>query len=239
MSSQPVAIPQTLTTMEACMQLAKGPEDRFWKAQEAIGGVVAAQPGFVGVIGGPIAHSEWMYFCGKFETSVDMDNWYKSRSHQPVMSRAHEEWFDAYYIRKWRVPEVGEALEGPIFSEISLSRPTALSADELQTLFEAIDEGLSEFDTMPFETLAGKFENQPFQLVGPLQEFPQLAPARYLVLTHWRSAEEAQAWVESEAMEKLTALGDVRSDLHVQIVHKPGERNHLSGDGAHRGWSRH
>lgn len=239
MSSQPVTTPQTLTTMEACMQLAKGPENRFWKAQEAIGGVVAAQPGFVGVIGGPIAHSEWMYFSGKFATSVDMDNWYKARSHQPVMSRAHEEWFDAYYIRKWRLPEAEEALEGPIFSEISLSRQTALSDDELQTLFEAIDQGLSEFDAMPFETLAGKFENQPFQLVGPLQEFPQLAPARYLVLTHWKRTEEAQAWVESEVIEKLKALGDVRSDLHIQIVHKPGERNHLNGDGTHRGWSRH
>lgn len=31
MSSQPVAIPQTLTTMEACMQLAKGPKTDFGK----------------------------------------------------------------------------------------------------------------------------------------------------------------------------------------------------------------
>jgi hypothetical protein len=34
-----------------------------------------------------------------------------------------------------------------------------------------------ESGALPFETLTGVFEAQPHQLVGPLQEFPALAPS--------------------------------------------------------------
>jgi len=69
-------IPQTLTTMEAGFTLVPGTEDEFWAEQERIGPVVASQPGFAAVIGGPIHNSEWLYFCGKFDTPSLMDQWY-------------------------------------------------------------------------------------------------------------------------------------------------------------------
>ena len=55
----------------------------------------------------------------------------------------------------------------------------------------------------PFETLAGRYERQPYQFVGPLQEFPQAAPVRYLLLTHWTSPEAAECWLASDVMMAL------------------------------------
>jgi hypothetical protein len=170
--------------MEACMTLASGPEAQFWKAQERMGEIVAAQPGFRAVIGGPIANSEWMYFCGKFATPDDMNLWYDSRQHTPVMNKAYDTWFDAFYIRKWRLPAEGEELTGPLFCETAIVPPAALDEATAASVFASLNEALPRFGPRPFETLAGQFEPQPFQFVGPLEEFPQVAPVRYLLLTH-------------------------------------------------------
>ena len=45
-----------------------------------MGPVVASQPGFLAVIGGPIAASSWMYFCGKFATPDDMNAYIQSET---------------------------------------------------------------------------------------------------------------------------------------------------------------
>jgi antibiotic biosynthesis monooxygenase (ABM) superfamily enzyme len=237
--SGPTAIPQTLTTMEACMTLAAGPEAEFWRAQERMGAVVAAQPGFRAVIGGPIANSSWMYFCGKFETPDDMDKWQHSRQHRPVIDKAYSTWFDAFYIRKWRLPAEGEELTGPLFCETAIVPDAALDEATLNSVVASLTEALPRFGPRPFETLAGRFETQPFQFVGPLEEFPQVAPVRYLLLTHWDDAQGVKAWLDSAEMKALGELGAVSTDLHVQILHAPGEREGLSADGSHRGWSRH
>ncbi|MBO0873107.1 MAG: hypothetical protein J2P19_06900 [Pseudonocardia sp.] len=237
--SGPTATPQTLTTMEACMTLAAGPEAQFWRAQERMGPVVAAQPGFRAVIGGPIANSSWMYFCGKFDTPEDMNRWYQSRRHAPVMEKAYSTWFDAFYIRKWRLPAKGEELTGPLFCETAIVPEAALDATTAAAVFASLSEALPRFGPRPFETLAGQFEPQPFQFVGPLEEYPQVAPIRYLLLTHWDDAKTLDNWLGSAQMKALDDLGEVTTDVHVLIRHRPGERKHLNEDGSHRGWSRH
>ncbi|HZE67554.1 MAG TPA: hypothetical protein VE081_13025 [Sporichthyaceae bacterium] len=228
--------PQTLCTMEAAMKLSPGPEADFWAAQERIGPIVAAAPGFLGVIGGEIADSTWMYFSGKFETPEHMNRWYHDEKHKPVMAAAHTMWFDAVYIRKWRRPEEGEALSGPLWVETSIARTEPLSAQTIAATMTALRGSLPKYGVAPYETLQGEFEPQPFQFAGPLQEFPALAPARYLLLTHWDSAEELQGWLDSADYKALAELGDVASETHLLIKHAPGERQDLSEDGSMRGW---
>ncbi|MDT7587310.1 MAG: hypothetical protein QOE32_4860 [Pseudonocardiales bacterium] len=124
------------------MTLASGTEDEFWKVQERMGPVAASQPGFQAVIGGPIANSSWMYFCGKFATPEDMDEWYRSRRHQPVMRKAHTTWFDAFYIRKWRLPADDEELAGPLFCEIAIVPPAALDSSVVDAVVDSLTEAL-------------------------------------------------------------------------------------------------
>src|SRR5262245_2678194 len=64
----PNSTPQTLTTMEAGFTVNPADAEEFWRHQERMGPIAAAAPGFLGVIGGPIARSPWLYFCGKWQT---------------------------------------------------------------------------------------------------------------------------------------------------------------------------
>jgi hypothetical protein len=236
--SDPTAVPQTLTTMEACMTLAAGTEDEFWRAQNGMGPVVAKQPGFEAVIGGPIAHSGWMYFCGKFTTPKDMDDWYLARSHKPVMDKAHSKWFDAFYIRKWRLPAEGEALTGPLFCEIAIVPEAPLAESVVEATVESLKVALPKYNAPPFETLIGKFEPQPFMFVGPLEEFPVVAPVRYLLVTHWDTAEDLDAWLASDEFRALGELGEVTHQVSVLIRHDADDRQGLNEDGSLRSWAR-
>ncbi|ODU07443.1 MAG: hypothetical protein ABS81_01475 [Pseudonocardia sp. SCN 72-86] len=220
------------------MTLASGPEDEFWKAQERMGPIVAAQPGFRAVIGGPIANSRWMYFCGKFATPADMDAWYDSRQHKPVMDRAHTTWFDAFYIRKWRAPEAGEALAGPLFNETAIVASEAVPPARATEIVDGLREAMTRHGALPFETLADEYEQQPFQFVGPLEEFPVVAPVRYLLVSHWADAAALEKWLSSPEFASLSEIGDVTSETLVQVLHAEGEREGLKSDGSQRGWSR-
>ena len=220
------------------MKLAAGPEADFWRAQGQIGPVVAGQPGFLAVIGGPIAASSWMYFCGKFATPQDMNAWYECPDHRPVMDLAHSTWFDAFYIRKWRRPADGEALTGPLLCETAIVSPAALPDEVRDATVDMLRAALPAFNPPPFETAIGEYEPQPFQFVGPLEEFPQVAPVRYLLVTHWDTAEDLAAWLDSAALKSLADLGDVRSDVSVLLRHAPGERAGLNADGSLRSWAR-
>jgi heme-degrading monooxygenase HmoA len=230
--------PQTLTTMEACMTLHAGQEADFWRAQERMGPVVAAQPGFRAVIGGPIANSPWMYFSGKFENPEFMNQWYGAKVHRPVMDKAHSTWFDAFFIRKWRKPAEGEELVGPLFCETSIVPEAAFSEEKVNEIVATLSEALPRYDTMPFETLIGVFEKQPFQFIGPVEEFPQVAPVRYQLNTHWETAADLDKWLASPEMAAINALGEVTSDVHVLLRHEQDEREGLNADGTLRSWLR-
>ncbi|GAA4861123.1 antibiotic biosynthesis monooxygenase family protein [Pseudonocardia benzenivorans] len=231
-------IPQTVTTMEACMTLRAGNEADFWATQERMGPVVASQPGFLAVIGGPIARSPWMYFSGKWETPDLMDAWYRSPDHGPVMKGAYDTWFDAFYIRKWRRPAEGEELTGPLFLETSLVPADALPQERVDALVTTLTAALPGYGTMPYETLPGTFEAQPFQFIGPVEEFPQQAPVRYQLNTHWATPAQLEKWLAGPEMAELATLGTVTNEVGVQIHHEPGERRALNADGSARGWLR-
>lgn len=235
----PNSIPQTLTTMEACFTVEPGAEDEFWRAQERMGPVAAAQPGFLAVIGGPIYNSSWLYFCGKFETPELMDEWHHSRRHRPVQDMAYKKWFGAYYIRKWRVPAEGEEISGRVFVETEIVREKPFEVDELETVTRALDKSFQQHDPLPFETMTGQFEAQPYQLVGPLQEFPEVAPARYLLLTHWSEPGQAAAWQQSPEAGTLEDMGRVSHQVNVPLYQEPGTRNYVRADRMQREWARH
>lgn len=222
--------------MEACFTLNPGVDEEFWRAQEKFGPIAAASPGFRAVIGGPIANSPWLYFCGKWSTPSLMDEWYHSRPHTAVQSKAHETWFKSVYLRKWRLPAEGEEIQGRVFSEIAIARDAPLSEAESASILTSLNESLPAFHPRPFETVIGEFEADPYQFVGPLQEFPEIAPARYLLLTHWNTLADLQAWLDSPAVSALKNAGDFSAEHYVPIFHAPGERERLTSDGFQRGW---
>jgi len=236
MSSQQ-HLPQTLTTMEACFTLheAKEIQEEFWRHQQRMGPIAAAAPGFLGVIGGPIQRSHWLYFCGKWESPTLMDQWQSDSKHRPMQDAAHARWFSSIYIRKWRLPEAGEPMAGPLFCEIAIARQTPIEAGEVDKIMdEIVGPSVQKFGALPFETLTGVFETQPYQFVGPLQEFPALAPARYLLLTHWPSNDALQAWLHSGVIGALSGYGEVTTNISIAIKHDPGERKFMRQDGLQR-----
>ena len=97
--------------------------------------------GFLAVIGGPIARSPWLYFCGKWQTPDLMDQWYHDTKHKPMMKAAHDRWFGACYIRKWRLPAEGEEISGPVFCEIAIASDVAAPAEKIEALLDQIDMG--------------------------------------------------------------------------------------------------
>ena len=236
MSSQD-HIPQTLTTMEACFTLHQDEalQAEFWKHQERMGPIAAAASGFLGVIGGPIHRSHWLYFCGKWANPALMDRWQFNPKHTPMQDAAHSRWFSSVYIRKCRQPDAGELLEGPLFCEIAVARQDALTLVDIDRLLDdSVEPTLKLYEPLPFETLSGEFERQPYQFVGPLQEFPALAPARYLLLTHWRSEATLRSWLDSGIMAALSRVGEVSTAISVPIRHAAGERSYLREDGLQR-----
>jgi hypothetical protein len=236
MSSQQ-HLPQTLTTMEACFTLHedKAVQEEFWRHQERMGPIAAAAPGFVAVIGGPILRSHWLYFCGKWTTPDLMDKWQFDSKHKPMQDAAHSRWFSSIYIRKWRLPGTGETMTGPLFCEVAIARQTPIEAATIDRILdEVVAPSLWEHRALPFETLTGVFEAQPYQFVGPLQEFPALAPARYLLLTHWPTNDALQGWLRSGVIKNLSDHGEVTTSVSVAIKHEPGERQYMREDGLQR-----
>ena len=101
----------------------------------------------------------------------------------------------------------GEQMSGPLFCEVAIARQTPIEADMVDNILdEIVGPSLREYGALPFETLTGVFEAQPYQFVGPLQEFPALAPTRYLLLTHWPTNDALQAWLRSGVIEATFGL---------------------------------
>ncbi len=236
MSSQQ-HLPQTLTTMEACFTLHEDRtvQEEFWRHQERMGPIAAAAPGFVAVIGGPIVRSHWLYFCGKWKAPDLMDKWQFDSKHTPMQDAAHARWFSSIYIRKWRLPDTGEQMAGPLFCEVAIARQTPIEAGTVdQILDQIVGPSLRESGVLPFETLTGVFEAQPYQFVGPLQEFPALAPTRYLLLTHWPTNDALQGWLRSGVIKDLSNYGEVVTNVSIPVKHDPGERKFMREDGLQR-----
>lgn len=229
-------IPQTLTVMEACFTLNPGVEEDFWRAQDRFGPIAAAAPGFRAVIGGPIANSPWLYFSGKWETPALMDEWYHSSAHTAVQSKAHETWFKSVYLRKWRLPAEHETIQGRVFSEVAIACEAPLGDVTVWSVLNDLNNTLPAFGAQAFETVTGEFEENPYQFVGPLQEFPEVAPARYLLLTHWNNLADLEAWLASPGFDRIHEIGDVSTASYLPIYHAPGERERLTDDGFQRGW---
>ena len=231
------AIPQTRTVMEAGFTLREGIDEQFWRANNAAIPTAASQPGFVRVTGGPIANSSWLYFSGTWETPDTMDQWYWSRRHKPMQDAAFSKWFAKMYIRKWRLPADGEALGERIFCQTRVNRPDPLDDASVADLTRSLTAALGDLGASAFETLTGEREPRPFQFIGPVEEMPQTAPAGYLLLTHWPSADTARAFLHAPAHKTLADLGEASSELFVPIAEEPGTRPGLRTDGLQRDWT--
>jgi hypothetical protein len=231
------AVPQTLTVMEAGFTLRRGIEEEFWRANNGSIPTAAAQPGFVAVIGGPIVDSSWLYFSGMWETPETMDQWYWSARHKPVQDRAFARWFAKMYIRKWRLPADGETLHGRAFCQTELLTPAPLDGETVASVMDDLRAALASLPVAPFQTLTGEFEPQPFQLIGPVEEFPAAAATKYLLLTHWSAVGDLERWLATPAYERLRELGEPSSAGFTPIRERAGTRPGLTPDGLQRDWT--
>ena len=66
---------------------------------------------------------------------------------------------------------------------------------------------------------------------------PQTAPASYLLLTHWPSADAVRASLRSPIHADLGDLGEVSSELFIPIAEQAGSRPGLRADGLQRDWT--
>jgi heme-degrading monooxygenase HmoA len=194
-------------------------------------------PGYVTFTAGPIAGSSWVYFSVKFETPKGMDDWFHHTRHKPAQDLAKTRWFSTYYIRKWRLPADGEPLGDRLLCEIELTPPGPLDKDQLGSFLPVLQTTLRDSGAAAFETLTGQYEQQPYQLAGPLDVVPQRKPVQYLLVTHWTSPADLKKWLISPAMKACQALGEVTTNTYVPIRHAPGTRFALREDGLQRDWS--
>jgi hypothetical protein len=223
--------------MEAAFTLHEGDElhKEFWSHQERMGPIAAAAAGFIAVIGGPIHRSHWLYFSGKWTTPQLMDKWQSDPKHKPMQDAAHSRWFSSVYLRKWRLPAKDEAVTGPFLCELAIARQDPLDAPAIDNILdEIIDPSLKLHGALNFETLTGEFEKQPYQFVGPVQEFPALAPFRYLLITHWATNDALQGWLSADVVKQLSAYGEISTTVSVPIKHDAGERKFLRADSLQR-----
>src|SRR5262249_23312744 len=193
--------------------------------------------GWVAGPGARISPSAWRSSSGAWEPPERRTEWYWSRRHKPMQDAAFSKWFAKMYIRKWRLPADGEALGERIFCQTGIHRPDPLDDADAADLVRSLTVALGDLGAPAFETLTGELERQPFQLVGPVEEMPQSAPVGYLLLTHWRSADAARAYLQSPAYRALNDLGEVSSELFVPIVEQAGSRPGLRADGLQRDWT--
>jgi heme-degrading monooxygenase HmoA len=61
-----------------------------------------------------------------------------------------------------------------------------------------------------------------------------MAPARYLLITHWDTNEALPDWLKSGVIDQLSAYGETTWALSIPIRHDPGERDYLRADGLQR-----
>ena len=229
-------IPQTLTVMEAGFKLGRGHEDEFWNMNIKTIGIAAQRPGFVSVVGGPIADSSWLYFGVTFDTPQAMDDWHHHEKHLPVQRLAKTRWFSAYYIRKWRRPTEGEDLGDWILCLTEIAPAPSFDPQKIAGVLSVVEETLRDLDVPPFETLTGEFESKPYQFVGPLEAAPETMGGHYLLLTHWTSSAALDKWLQSPVSQACEDLGDVTTSVFVPIREEPGSRSALREDGLQRDW---
>jgi len=233
-SSSAAGVDTALMVMEAGFKIIAGKETEFLAMQAKMVPLGASQPGFVAVYGGPILDSDWLYFGVRFASESDMELWQQHPQHQQVQKLAYEQWWTAVYIRKWRTPVAGADLGPRLMCETRLTVPTPLNADQIAVVRERLT-SLGEAGAARFETLAGTFENQPYQFVGPLEIAPPANGTVYSLITHWTRVADLNAWQDSAAYRQLQRLGALHSETFVAAPER-GQRRNLRADKLQRQW---
>jgi heme-degrading monooxygenase HmoA len=225
---------QSLTVMEAGFKIKPGQENEFLSIQAKMVPVGMEQSGFVEVYGGAIVNSTWLYFGVRFATQAQMDAWHNHPRHRAVQGPARSKWWTAVYIRKWRAPVDDDVFGDRIFCETRIARPSPFTANE-QAAFVAGLAHLERHGVVPFETLTGQYEAQPYQLAGPLEAAPNQGLALYALFTHWRSHDDVMRWQQSEDYRRIAAAGRVRTEAFIPFV-ETSARLGLRDDRLQRDW---
>jgi hypothetical protein len=96
-------------------------------------------------------------------------------------------------------------------------------------------DGIGDAGALPFETLTGEYEPQPYQFVAPVRITPAVEGTMYALITHWSSASAIEVWRESAGYRLLPALGKVSSETFVPAV-EDEPRDRLRPDRLQRDW---
>lgn len=195
---------------------------------------VTRQPGFRETYGGVIANSPWSFFVGKFDSLEAMEQWNTDKAHVQVQNEARDTWWTAYYLRKGRLLGPAEEAAGQILCETVLLRDAVLSDEAYRQLEPRLSE-ITEFGSVPYETLSGETIATPYLFSQLLGIIPQHAPVYYTLLTYWRSTEDCARWRASAAYHHIESLGSVSSSCF-QIIPERKSRLGLRPDRMQREW---
>jgi heme-degrading monooxygenase HmoA len=223
-----------LTVLESCFKVVPGMEAALVELQGKFWPIATSQPGFVSVEVGPIVNSDWLYFGVRFESKTQMDAWHRHPRHQVIQKMGYAKYWSALYLRKWRVALPGEPLGERLMCETRLVTTSPLTSGQLGSLKPMLD-GIGDAGALPFETLTGKYELQPYQFVAPARITPTVEGTMYALITHWSSASAIAAWRESTGYRLLPAFGDVSSETFVPAV-EDEPRDRLRPDRLQRDW---
>jgi len=224
-----------LTVLESCFKIAPGMEAALLELQRQFWPVATSQPGFISVEVGTIVNSSWLYFGVRFESKNQMDAWHRHPRHQVIQKMGYAKYWSALYLRKWRVALPGEALGERLMCETRLVTKSPLTSEQLASLKPMLD-GIGNAGALPFETLTGEYEPQPYQFVVPVSIVtPAVEGTMYALITHWSSASAIEAWRKSAGYLLLPALGDVSTEIFVPAV-EDEPRDRLRPDRLQRDW---
>jgi len=120
--------------------------------------------------------------------------------------------------------------------ETRISTGRALDTDETARLCQIL-QSLSEHAVLPFESLKGEFESQPYQLVGPVQQAPIPEVSFHALVTHWDNKSDFDHWAASPAFATLGEFGPVTSEVFIEFV-EVGDRDFMTDDRLQRDWKK-
>ena len=222
--------------LEAGFKIIQGKEADFMASQAKMVPVAMQQDGFGAVYGGPILNSPWLYFGVRFDSEEQMDAWHLHPRHQAVQKSAYAKWWTDVYLRKWIEPASGQASCDRLMCETRLFLDAPLRDEQLKIVEETLA-GLTAFGAKPFETHTGEFERQPYQFVGPVEIAPAIEKVIYLLITHWSSDDQLDAWKISDSYCALQGLGEVSSEVFAALK-ETRPRDNLRDDKLQRDWRR-
>jgi heme-degrading monooxygenase HmoA len=132
-----VAASGQLAVLESGFRIIPGKEADFLDYQATVVPLAMQQRGFRAVYSGPVLDSTWVYFGARFDSEEQMNAWHGEPQHR-VIQKSAPNWWTALYLRKWRLPTLGEVVGDRLMSETSFLVDAALDGAQIKPVRQAL-----------------------------------------------------------------------------------------------------